>query len=97
MVVIVVVELIHAILVGALRGHRGRGDIGGCCRVIHVADQSLRVQSEGLSHETGDARDQLAKMRSKILPRLLQAYPQTTTSSSIEPQSLATTELNWDV
>lgn len=53
-------SLVHAVLVGALRGHgwgrdaRRRGD------VVHVADEGLRVESEGFTHETCDSVERVS-------------------------------------
>jgi hypothetical protein len=48
--------LVHAIVVviRTLRDHRGCGDIGSF-NVVFVADEGLRVKSEGIAHELGNS------------------------------------------
>jgi len=48
--------LVHAIVVviRTLRDHRGCGDIGSF-NVVFVADEGLRVESEGIAHELSDS------------------------------------------
>ena len=42
------------VLVSTLRDHRGCGDVRGF-DIIFIADESLRVKSEGIAHEFGDS------------------------------------------
>ena len=44
------------VVIGALRDHRRCGDIGGI-HVVNVADKCLRVEAEGISHETSHSID----------------------------------------
>src|SRR5438105_3369014 len=49
------VALIHAVLVGTLRGH-GRSRHARRYRdIVHIADKSLRVEPEGFAHKPGDS------------------------------------------
>jgi hypothetical protein len=48
--------LVHAVFVVicALRDHRGSGDVGDF-DIVFVADERLRVETEGVAHEFGDS------------------------------------------
>lgn len=90
------IKLIHAVLVRTLRGHGRRRDAGGSSDIIHVAHQGLRVEAEGFAHQTSDTTSTV--LVSSHLPingcRKRTTYPQTTTSSNMEPHRRATRELS---
>jgi hypothetical protein len=62
---------------------------------VLVADESLRVELEGFAHELGDAMQRSAMQEDELQTHF--TYPQTTTSSIMLPQSLATVELSLEL
>jgi hypothetical protein len=87
--------LVHAVfvLICTLRDHRGWcGDVGDF-DVVLIANEGLRVETEGVTHEFGDTILILVVIHFKNWGR---TYPQTTTSSSMEPQRRATVELSLE-
>lgn len=90
-------SLVHAVLVGALRGHGWGRDARRRSDVVHVADEGLRVESEGFAHETCDSVEKVSIWWQEAGWEIRGTHPHTTTSSRMELHSCATTELSCEL